>query len=83
MSARPHPITTHDKTINIYLLATFRTDRLRYKNPNKIFIARENNFRNFKKIELAPENVKNYIENSLNILISMYKYVLKFGTTKT
>ena len=27
LSARPHPITTHDKPINIYLLVTFRTDR--------------------------------------------------------
>ena len=26
LSARPHSITTHDKTTNIYLLATFRTD---------------------------------------------------------
>jgi hypothetical protein len=35
------------------------------KNPNKIFIARDNIFRNFKKyIYLASENVKNYIDKS-------------------
>ena len=26
LSARPHPITTYDKTINIYVLVTFCTD---------------------------------------------------------
>ena len=29
LSARPHPITMHGKTTNIYLLVTFRTDSWR------------------------------------------------------
>ena len=29
LSVRPHPITTHGKTINIYLLVNFRTDSWR------------------------------------------------------
>ena len=29
MSARSHPITIYDKTTNIYLLVTFRTDKHR------------------------------------------------------
>ena len=34
-NARPHPITTYGKTINIYLLVTFCTDTLRYVQGTK------------------------------------------------
>ena len=30
LSSRPHPITTHGKTTNIYMLVTFRTDSWRH-----------------------------------------------------
>ena len=34
LSARPHLITTHGKTTNIYLLVTFRTDNTRRLKPS-------------------------------------------------